>query len=282
MAVAEVSGVNPLAFEPPSPEFVETLVRPLRAYFSPKFYGLERVDPARPTMFVANHTLYALLDPALYIAELYRTRHVFPRAMGDYLIFRTPAVRAVATQLGVVRGDRETCARLMRAGQPILVFPGGAREAAKRKGEQYRLHWSDHLGFARLAIEHGYDVVPIGSVGPDEAWRILIDGDELMRSPIGKLMRLTGLSQRYLRNGELLYPLVRGIGLTGLPRPVRFYIGFGPAIRTSRYRGVADYDQVREFRDQVEAGVDAQIDDMLLARENDARPGLVRRMLSAI
>lgn len=233
-------------------------------------------------MFVANHSLYALLDPALYIAELYRIHHIFPRAMGDYLMFRTPGVRAVAQQMGVVRGDRETCAQLMRAGQPILVFPGGARESAKRKGEQYRLHWSNHLGFARLAIEHGYDVVPIGSVGPDEAWRILLDGDQLMDSPVGKLLRMTGLSQRFLRNGELVYPLVRGIGLTALPRPVRFYIGFGKPLRTTRFHGEASHDQLVGFRDQVEAALDALIDDMLLAREQGPESGRLRKLLTAI
>lgn len=273
---------DPLDFRPPSGEILEGIVRPLRAYFRPRFYGLDAVNPARPTMFVANHTLYALLDPALYISELYQTHNIYPRAMGDYLMFRLPGIRQLASQLGIVRGDRENCARLMRAGEPILVFPGGAREAAKRKGEQYSLHWSDHTGFARLAIEHGYDVIPVGSVGPDEAWRILLDGDELLRSPLGKLLRLTGLSQRLLRNGEIVYPLVRGMGLTAIPRPVRFYIGFGKAIRTARYRGKADHDQVCAFRDRVEEAVESVIDDMLLVRDQDEPPGLVRGLMTRI
>jgi hypothetical protein len=35
----------------------------------------------------------------------------------------------------------------------VLVYPGGGREVAKRKGEKYQLLWKERVGFARLAIE---------------------------------------------------------------------------------------------------------------------------------
>ena len=64
----------------------------------------------------------------------------------------------------MVLGSPEYCAALMEAGQHILVFPGGGREVMRRKGEAYQLIWKQRTGFARLAIEHGYDIIPFGSV----------------------------------------------------------------------------------------------------------------------
>ncbi len=43
----------------------------------------------------------------------------------------------------------------MRRGELVMVFPGGAREVNKRKNERYKLV-ENRLGFARLAIQHGY------------------------------------------------------------------------------------------------------------------------------
>jgi 1-acyl-sn-glycerol-3-phosphate acyltransferase len=67
---------------------------------------------------------------------------------------------------GMVRGTRDNVRALMREGQTILVFPGGSREVNKRRGQQHRLLWRERIGFARLAIEHRYPVVPFPAVGP--------------------------------------------------------------------------------------------------------------------
>jgi 1-acyl-sn-glycerol-3-phosphate acyltransferase len=69
----------------------------------------------------------------------------------------------------------------MRRGELVTVFPGGGREVNKRKNEQYKLVWKNRLGFARLAIQHGYPIVPFASVGAEH-------GDP-NRSVIGRLLR---------------------------------------------------------------------------------------------
>ena len=68
---------------------------------------------------------------------------------------------------GAVRGARANCRALLAAGEAVLVYPGGGREVAKRKGEENRLTWKRRTGFARMAIEHQYPVVPFASLGAD-------------------------------------------------------------------------------------------------------------------
>jgi 1-acyl-sn-glycerol-3-phosphate acyltransferase len=63
----------------------------------------------------------------------------------------------------------------MRDRQTILVFPGGSREVNKRRGQQYQLLWRERIGFARLAIKHGYPIVPFAAVGADDMFDVIID-----------------------------------------------------------------------------------------------------------
>ena len=58
----------------------------------------------------------------------------------------------------------------MRHNETVLVYPGGAG-VAKFKGEQYRLRWEGRSGFARVAIESDYPIVPVGLVGDDAVAR---------------------------------------------------------------------------------------------------------------
>ena len=87
-----------------------------------------------------------------------------------------------------MRGTRDNVRALMRDRQTILVFPGGAREVNKRRGQQYQLLWRERIGFARLAIEHRYPIVPFAAVGVDDMLDVIVD----QNTPIyGQLARGT-------------------------------------------------------------------------------------------
>ena len=68
---------------------------------------------------------------------------------------------------------------MMENGEHIMVFPGGSREVCKHKGEAYKLVWRNHLGFAHMAIEFGYDIIPVASIGGEETYEILWDAVRL-------------------------------------------------------------------------------------------------------
>ncbi len=64
-----------------------------------------------------------------------------------------------------------------------MVFPGGGREVNKRKNERYKLVWKNRLGFARLAIQHAYPIVPFASVGAEHGIDIVLDTDSPLMAP---------------------------------------------------------------------------------------------------
>jgi len=138
---------------PPSPAFVARTLRvmePLRKLINPKVYGIENV-PERGALLVGNHTVLGVLDLPLICAELWKRGRIV-RALGDHAQFKVPGWRDMLKSVGVVEGSRANCAELMQRGELILVFPGGGREVAKRKGERYELVWKNRIGFARRGI----------------------------------------------------------------------------------------------------------------------------------
>jgi len=256
------------------------LLQPWEFVTAPKFYGLEHVPRARPFLLVGNHTLMGVLDAPLLVLGLHERCGIFVRALGDHLHFQIPIWRDLLMRFGTVEGTRDNCRALMRAGESVLVFPGGGREVFKHKGEQYRLIWKNRLGFVRLAIEHGYPIVPFAAVGAEECYDIVVDSDELWASPIGRIIqRLVPRSQ--LPRADEIPPLVRGIG--PLPRPQRFYFRFGRPIGTTRLRGRAEDDAAcLALRNRVQHAVERGIAFLLRARARDPNRELPARVLGSL
>jgi 1-acyl-sn-glycerol-3-phosphate acyltransferase len=80
-----------------------------------------------------------------------------------------PGLPAVKRDLGLVDPSEASCLAALRAGEQLLVTPGGAREAQPRR-DFYRLRWEGRHGFARLALRTGAPIVPLAVVGGAEAY----------------------------------------------------------------------------------------------------------------
>ncbi len=274
-----------LNYAPPSREAMRGFMRFARFWFYPEFLGLWELDLKRPALFVGNHTLFGLTDAPLMINHLHTQYGVALRGLGDRGHFKVPYWGDLLVRHGMVLGSPEVCSTLMKAGQHVLVFPGGAREVMRRKGEAYNLIWKQRAGFARMAIEHGYDIIPFGSVGPDESYRILLDANDLLkrdwlRKPAEKL----GLIEA-TRGGDFIPPVAMGLGPTLIPRPQRYYFGFGPRIPTAHLAGQhGDKDVVWNVREQVAEAVQGQIQRLRAYREEDRTQNwsLLRRALAPL
>jgi 1-acyl-sn-glycerol-3-phosphate acyltransferase len=251
--------------------------KPWRLITAPKLYGLRNIPDERALLFVGNHTLMGLLDAPMLFAELLARRGIFLHGLGDHVHFTIPIWRDLLRRFGVVDGSRENCAALMRAGESVLVFPGGGREVAKRKGEKYQLMWKERIGFARLAIQHSYPIVPFASVGAEEAWDILIDANDIMATPVGRLIDRLGWRT------DVLLPIVRGIGPTPLPRPERLYFRFMPPIDTRAYRGRHHSRRACfALREEVKVAIECGIQDLLRRRDKDPQRELLPRLIGQL
>jgi 1-acyl-sn-glycerol-3-phosphate acyltransferase len=257
-------------FVPPSKDLVKEIAKPFNNWFSPKLYGFEKIERERPALYVSNHTVMGLTDGLFLGVEMYLQKDIMLRPLVDHLHWGVPFWRDLIRNVGMVPGTRESCSALMEAGEHILVFPGGRREVCKHKGEAYQLIWRNRTGFARMAIQFGYDIIPVAAIGGEEVFDILLDAKDIMKSPVGAWLHNSGIADRYLQGGENLPPIVKGIGRTIWPKPERHYVMVGDRIDTTRFNGeTEDEDLLLGLRGEVEQSFQHMFEDLQAYRNND-------------
>lgn len=268
-----------LAVETPRGMDITLSYRMVKHLFKPTIIGKKNI-PAKPCLFVGNHSLFALdglVILPLFLKELQR----FPRSMGDRFLFSNKQVGKFILRSGGVMGHPEVCSALMRDGQDLLVFPGGAHEAVKPLSQLYELQWKERYGFVKLAAEHGYTIMPFGLVGPDEFYGHILEGQELPGSPVGKLLTRLGVLNDNIRS-DILPPIPIGSMGTALPKPQRCFLGFGEPVDLSQHMGkVLSKKKLQAIRANVANEIEQQLDG-LLELQSDAKKneGLLRKLLT--
>ena len=268
-----------LAVERPSGLELELSYALVKRLFNPVLSGVENI-PDRPCLFVGNHSLFALdgwvLGPLL-LKELDR----FPRGLGDKFLFANDRIADFILKRGAVMGHPEVCSALMRAGEDLIVFPGGAHEAVKPASMKYELQWKERYGFVKLAAKHGYTIMPFGLVGPDEFYGHLVEGADIPDSALGGLLKRLGLLTEDTRS-DMLPPIPVGALGSFLPKPQRCYLGFGQPINLARYKGrTPSRKEQQTIRTAVARQIETQLAALLVAREQRrSEDGLLRRLLS--
>lgn len=263
-------------YAPPGPaEFAaaKALLAPWRALTDPRIDGFGDLPADGRYLLVGNHTTLGLLDVPFLVLDIHERTGVLVRALGERQHFRVPLWRDVLRHFGTISGTREDTRRLMGAGAPVLVFPGGGREVARRRGDHYPLVWRERIGFARLALEFGYPVVPFAMIGVDDMWDVVVDADDRLYAPA------RALASRLDIDPELLFPLVRGLGPTPFPRPQRIYGRIGAPIDARDFGSAwEDASGAAALRDAVRTAVAAGIEDLRRERREDPARNLGPRL----
>jgi 1-acyl-sn-glycerol-3-phosphate acyltransferase len=246
-------------------------LRPVLDLQRPYVDGAEHLPADGRFLLVGNHTQFG--------SEVFLIPDTVRRAIGTRV--RPLADRGFARMRGLpadllaafggVIGEPETTRELMRHDQTILVFPGGGREIAKFKGEEYTLRWQGRAGFARLSVENGYPIVPAGLVGGDDVYRSWTTRDSAYAKVSAALARrISRISGR----PDMAMPLLRGIGPTLIPSPQRMYLRFGAPIDTSRPLGIGAQDWVDAIKEQTQRAMERILVDLQQLRATDPYRGL--------
>jgi 1-acyl-sn-glycerol-3-phosphate acyltransferase len=255
------------------PERVQTMRRavdtlhdglePLVDLYRPYVDGLHTLPKDGRFLLVGNHTQFgveAILIPH-YVRRAIgtRVRPLAERRMGQ--------MRGVAGDLfaayGAVVGAPETARELMRHNESILVFPGGGREIAKFKGEENTLRWEGRAGFARVAVENTYPIVPVALAGADDVYRSLITRE-------GRWGQVSQrLSRKLFGRNDMALPLLHGVGPTLIPRPQRMYLRFAAPIDTTKPARVSEEKWVATVKRNTQESLERALADLLAIRSTD-------------
>ena len=203
------------------------------------------------SLFVVNHNLCAL-DTLAFIANIYDKTGQYPRGLADKLFFMFPLVGLYMWLLGIVPANPENAEKLMELGHPILVYPGGRNETMRATQEpNYKLQWKQRSGFARVAAKKGYTIVPVGMVGIEEMYKILVVLDF---------------------NWIYAY-IIKDPNPCPFPIPIntsweKQYIVAGPCLSTEKTND-QDHDQIWQLRETTRLAVEHNIRYGLTLQQND-------------
>lgn len=190
----------------------------MKGYFRSEVRGMERV-PEGGVLMVGNHSggLMAMDVPIIAVAfadTFGAGRPLF--CLAHDMLF-TGVAGPFFRKFGFVPADRASALEVLRSGAVTIVFPGGDYDTFRPTLKANVIDFNGRTGYVRTAQEAGVPIVPVVSIGGQEAQFHLTRGQFLGRfSPLRKLMRSD------------LFPLVVGFpfgltaaGVPNLPLPTK-------------------------------------------------------------
>ncbi|KAJ6796258.1 acyltransferase-like protein, chloroplastic [Iris pallida] len=169
--------------------------------------------------------------------------------------------------------------RLLSRKSFVLLYPGGAREALHRKGEEYKLYWPDQPEFVRMAARFDATIVPFG-VGEDDIAEVVLDYDDQMNIPFVQRW-IESMNQGVIRirtdmDGEVGKQDFHLPGL--LPKvPGRFYYLFGKPFETRGMDILKDRESAIEAYSRIKSETKSLMSYLLKKREEDPYRSVVQR-----
>jgi diacylglycerol acyltransferase len=205
---------------------------------------VEGTPPRGPCIYVALHGAgYLVLDLVIagyhigwrdHVRDGTERRPLRIVAAQSQIERFLPGLPRVKAHFGMIDPSEESCLAALRAGEQLLVTPGGMREAQPAR-DFYRLRWEGRYGFVRLALTTGAPIVPLAVVGGAEAYPGLRRGKLSFWSPLPLPARLD------IAVGE-------PIAVTADPARARDLEVVRPIHALARERTQALYDRLLERR----------------------------------
>ncbi|KAF6161580.1 hypothetical protein GIB67_009459, partial [Kingdonia uniflora] len=255
--------------------------------------GLAGIPDSGPVLLVGYHMLMGLETIPLGY-HFWSERNIKLRGMAHPIaferdlegeLFRSTEFDA-ARIMGGVSATAKNLFKLLSRQSHILLYPGGAREALHRKGEEYKLFWPSQSEFVRMAARFGAKIVPFGVIGEDDVFDMFLDYNDFMKIPFikSRLKEVNDGRYRRLRlradaEGEVSKQDFHIPGV--LPKlPGRFYFLFGKPIETEgRKEELRDRGKAHELYLHTKQEVEKYIGYLKEKREKDPYRTLASRIL---
>lgn len=231
----------------------------MRTYFRSDVQGMEQV-PDGGALLVGNHSggLMPMDVPiiAVAFADAFGAERPLYCLAHDMLF--TGVAGPVMRRFGFVNADRETAHEILTSGGVTIVFPGGDHDTFRPTLHSDVVDWGGRTGYVRTALRAGVPLVPVVSIGGQEAQLFLTRGEWIGRhSPLRRLMRTD------------LFPIGFGFPFGLVPAPLNLPL---PTKITTRV--LAPIDVEAEFGPDPDV---AEVDRVVRARMESALAQLRRR-----
>ncbi|HRI70812.1 MAG TPA: lysophospholipid acyltransferase family protein [Polyangium sp.] len=218
------------------PELIEQVLGGIHAtlgrYHSFSLVGGEHIPREGSLLGITTHGM-ATYDLFLTAYAIYKASGRPVRALGDAIWFRTERSASIFERLGMVNTQPEVARQLLDEGHVVAVAPGGLREAIRPSTQRFRVDWKGRSGFARLALEAQKPILLAACPAADLIYT-------LYDNP---------LTTFAYRKWKVPLPIMRGLGPSLIPRPVRLTTYCSPTFLPPKIaRERATEDEVQAYR----------------------------------
>jgi len=146
-------------------------------YYPASFLKEAHLPPDRPYVFGYHpHGIIGMGALATFATEATGFSAAFPGIKPHLLTlssnFSIPFYREIILAMGICSVSRESCSNILKAGpgSAITIVVGGATESLSAHPGTADLTLRRRLGFIKLAIRHGADLVPVFSFGENDIY----------------------------------------------------------------------------------------------------------------
>jgi 1-acyl-sn-glycerol-3-phosphate acyltransferase len=148
--------------------FIDAVLR----YFDAEMIGHEHLPRSGSVLLVVNHGIFGF-DAAILGALIWRHTQRLPIWLADRNLWKTPGLAATLDWVNAIPGTPEDAVAGLRAGEIVVVYPGGIFDSYKHARDRHRLKWRGRAGFARVALQAGTAIVPVAASGVDDMYRVI-------------------------------------------------------------------------------------------------------------
>src|SRR3954464_8563264 len=162
-------------------------------YFRADVRGLDRIPKDGPVLLVGNHS-GGNLPPDTFVFTLafssyFGVERPFYQ-LAHNLVVSMPGLGSLR-KFGTVAANHDNARLALESGGALLVYPGGDYEVFRPSWKRHEVDFGGRKGYVKLAREAGVPIVPIASVGGQEAALFLDRGQWLARLlGVDKMARL--------------------------------------------------------------------------------------------
>ena len=190
-------------------------------YFRAEVSGFERVPEDGPVLFVGNHSGGNMTPDSMVFMLGFNTYFGVERpiyALAHSLVTSWPIVGRLAKRWGIITAGPNAASAALKTGASVLVYPGGDVDTHRPWTARHEIRFDGRRGFLRLAKRAGVPIVPVVSVGGQDTYLPLTDGQAAAR-----FLRLDKLARLKVLPVSLALPWGLNVGdfLGHIPLPAK-------------------------------------------------------------
>jgi len=154
-------------------------------YFRGEVRNLGNIPRDRPVLLVGNHSGGNVIVDTFIFSLAFSTYFGVERPfhqLAHNLAIAWPFTGYMLRRSGTMSASHENAERALKAGAPVLVYPGGDWETHRPSWEGNKVDFAGRKGFIRLALDADVPIVPVVSIGGQETALFLSRGAWLAKA----------------------------------------------------------------------------------------------------